>query len=121
MSLKDITAYWKNWVSQADEGDQFCFLNADGEDDQGKGRGDDGDEDNNGNEDNNGDLEKSQSLPPDPFNIDNDIPYPFQCDTSEERTSCLQDLVPFTGKIHKRFCGLVKSVHSLEVSHILAI
>ena len=40
MSLKGVTAYWKYWDSEGQEGDPFSFLDLDGSD-NGKDKGDD--------------------------------------------------------------------------------
>ena len=62
-----------------------------------------------------------QDLPPDSFSIDDDIPLPFQCTTSNERTSCLQKLVPDRNEITKTFHGLVERVDALKVSYVLSM
>lgn len=108
MSLEGITAYWKDWVSRDKEGDPFCFLSAEDDDDR--------DQDNNHGGDNTG--EKPQSPSPDHFSIDNDIPLPLHCDTPDERTSCLQRLVPNGGQTNQIFHELVRKVDGLEVSYM---
>ena len=109
MPLEAITAYWKDWVSRDEEGDPFSFLSA--EDDQEKGNGDkeNGDDDT---------MNNSQDLPPDTFSIDDDIPFPLQCHTPDERTSCLQKMVPNSDQAKQLFHKLVKKVDALEVSYM---
>ena len=105
MPLEAITAYWKDWVSRDEKGDPFSFLSAE----------DDGGDKENGD---NGTMNNSQDLPPETFSIDDNIPCPLECHTSDERTSCLQRLVPNSDETKKLFHELVKKVDALEVSYI---
>jgi len=90
--------------------------NDDGDEGKDNGDGGDGDEDKDGD----GAVEGSQNLLHH-FSIDDGIPTPLQCNTSDERTLCLQKLVPNRGQINKMYHGLVDKVDNLEVSHISAI
>jgi len=131
MSLKGVTAYWKHWVSKDQKEDPFAFLSADGDDDQRKVDGDDDQRKDDGDDDqgkDDGDEDKGsagagekQQDPPHHFNIDDDIPYPLQCNTSDERTLCLQKLVPNGSQTNKMFHSLVEKVDSLGVSCIPGI
>jgi len=109
MSLKGVTAYWKHWDSEGQKGNPFSFLDLD-DSDNGKDKSDEGDDD----------VEDPPISPPNHFDIDDDIPYPFLCDTGGH-TSCLQALVSTKGQINKTFHEVVKMVDSMEVSPILSI
>jgi len=110
MTLETITAYWKDWVSRDKEGDPFSFLSAEGDVE---------DKDINHGGDSRGETSKNPH--PDHFSVDDDIPLPLECETPEERTSCLQRLVPNEGQTNKMFHKLVKKVDTLEVSYMVCI
>ena len=124
MSLQDVSAYWKDWVSKDQEGDPFSFFSLDDNSDRDKGKGaNDGDRDNGDGGAQEGAMEQPPSppdnyLPDDHFSVDDDIPLPLSCKTPSQRTSCLQQLIYDHGEPNKTFHKLVKAVDTLEVSSI---
>jgi len=127
MSLKDITAYWKYWVSKDKGGDPFSFLgtddNSNNSRDSDKDKDSDKDEGNDKGKDDDDDDDGAGDLPrfsPDHFSIDRGIPYPFLCDQSN-RTNCLEQLVSGKSQVNKTFLELVRMVDTMEVSPILSI
>lgn len=127
MSLQDVSAYWKDWVSKDQEGDPFSFFSLDDNSDRDKGKGaNDGDRDNGDGGAQEGAMEQPPSppdnyLPDDHFSVDDDIPLPLSCKTPSQRTSCLQQLIYDHGEPNKTFHKLVKAVDTLEVSSISSI
>ena len=121
MSLKGVTAYWKHWDSEGQKGDLFSFFDLDDSDDsRDKSGGKSGESEKDGGNRGDNDTENPPISPPNHFTIDDDILYPFPCDTSGH-TSCLQALVSTKGQVNKSFHELVKIVDSMEVSPMLSI
>jgi hypothetical protein len=133
MSLQKITSYWTHWVSKDKKKDPFSFISFVGDsqgDDDESNRGEDDDsnkskvdDDSNTGTDSHGsnksgdEEEVEKSLPPDHYSIDDGLIYPFMC-APNERTNCLQELVPKTSQTNKTFHALVEMVDALEVSSI---
>ena len=131
MHLKDLEAYWKDWVLKESEGDPFCFLSSKGKEKEkekrreGEKKTDEQDEDEQDEENKEDEEDEKENIPvardpttpPTPsFKIDDDIPLPCQCATPAARTLCLQQLVPEKGDSGKTFHSLVKLIDALEVS-----
>jgi hypothetical protein len=138
MRLKDLEAYWKDWVLKESEGDPFSFRGGEkgkgtekgkereqeDEEEEGEEEGEERQEQRNqeeGEEEENLGAEKQPTpLTPD-FVIDHGIPIPCQCDTFTMRTTCLQGLAPKWINSRTRFNTLVKLVDDLEVGSALII
>jgi hypothetical protein len=144
MSLKDVTAYWKHWVSSEKEGDPFSFSSLEDDSDRDKvdegndrGRVGEGSNRDEGNGDSDRDqgndasdgvygsngtdenpAENSPIPPPDHLSIDDGALCPLQCKTPSARTKCLQKLVSEGSQTNRRFHRVVKMVDTFEVSSI---
>ena len=121
MSLSAVTAYWKHWSSKSQKGDPFSFLNLDdSDDDRDKSGSKSGESEKDGGNRGDDGAGNPSTSSPDHFAIDDNIPYPLLCETSE-RTGCLQALVSTQGQVNKTFHQVVRMVDSMEVSPILCI
>ena len=119
MKLEELEAYWNHWVSLAEAGSPLSFLRKG----ESQGDRDSGSEEKGGAS--GGDDEDGRSIEPLThsafFAIDEGIPLPSECDTTAERTRCLQSLVSRDSGAGKVFIKLVKLVNATEVSLILVI
>ena len=115
MTLQNITAYWRHWVSKDNQEDPLSFLSLDDDGNEGEGNDSDKGRDEDA-------VQSSPSPPqnspsPSHFSIDDGVLYPFKC-TPSTYTNCLQRLVPESGQTNLIFHELVKLVDTLEVSFI---
>ena len=116
MPLEATSAYWKEWVSKAQEGDPFSFLGVGGGQD--KTSGGSGNQTQHGGGDDDEEEAQIEDLAPH-FSIDDNIPSPHLCSrSSRDHTKCLLALATGTDKASKTFRATVRIVDSLEVSWI---
>ena len=120
MTLEEIKAYWKDWVSRKEqEGDLFGFLDGWHGDVQGNDGGDQEDQANRSTDIDDEDQQDKATSPPPVFSIDEGLLPPILCNTGpSERTNCLLSLVSGKNQSFKVFKTMVNLVDTMEVSCI---